>query len=41
MIIIIKVFVKRKIVSIETIPSAYTRKDTEAPAHRNILTIQS
>ena len=37
----IEVFVKRKILSIETILNAYTRNHTEAPAHTNILTMQS
>ena len=44
-IIIINVFVKHKIVSIETILSAYTHTHThthsEAPAHMSIMTIQS
>ena len=40
-IIIIKIFVKRKILSTETILSAYTRNNTEAPAHTSILTILS
>ena len=47
LLIIIKVFVKRKILSIDTIVSVYTRARvhthtfTEAPAHTSILTIQS
>ena len=41
LIIIVQVFVKRKILSIKNILSAYTRKRTEAPAHMNILTIQT
>ena len=37
-IIIIKLFVQRKIMSLKAILSAYTRTYTEAPAHTNILT---
>ena len=40
-IIIIEVFVKRKILSTETTLRAYTRRHTEAPAHTSILPILS
>ena len=39
--LIIKVFVKRKILSLETIVTAHTRTHTKAPAHTSILTIQT
>ena len=40
-LIIIKMFLKRKILSIEPILSAHTRIHTKAPAHTSILTLQS
>ena len=38
-IIIIKVFIKRKILSVDAILNAYTHTHTLAPAHTSILTI--